>query len=254
MLLDFQVSILLNKEFTTIYNTTAYSEICGELKYQFNEKITNHEMFVELSYCFPSFKPIVDSLTLGSSDKRMKNLIKFQEDTNSDLFCENYSKFLSENKNDHRLNDIKLIKNITYENLLNECKNIGNGLNDKGFSTVIVSLYTTLNNLYNQFKANNNRTAEYNIKMLNNEEFVMFQIETYYIFSKLSICYYLIMNRDMEYAHRRALNIESILLFLKLLIIVSAISIYLYNVVRYSVEISGVEFFNRCIIHMILFQ
>ena len=184
----------------------------------------------------------------------MKNLIKFQEDTNGDLFCENYSKFLFQNKNDSKLNDIKLIKNVTYENLLSECKNIGNGLNDKGFSTVITSLYTTLNSFYDQFKANNNRTEEYNIQILNHKEFVMFQIETYYVFSKLSICYYLIMNRDMEYAHRRALNIESILLCLKLLIIVSAISVYLYNVVRYSVEISGVEFFNRCIIHMILFQ
>ncbi len=254
MLLDFQVSILLNEEFTTIYNTTEYSEICGELQYQFNEKITYHEMFVELSYCFPTFKPIVDSLILGTSDKRMKNLIKFQEDTNGDLFCENYSKFLFQNKNDSKLNDIKLIRNVTYENLLSECKNIGNGLNDKGFSTVITSLYTTLNSFYDQFKANNNRTEEYNIQILNHKEFVMFQIETYYVFSKLSICYYLIMNRDMEYAHRRALNIESILLCLKLLIIVSAISVYLYNVVRYSVEISGVEFFNRCIIHMILFQ
>ena len=254
MLLDFQVSILLNKEFTTFYNTTAYSEICSELKYQYNEKITIHEMFVELSYCFPTFKPIVDSLTLGSSDKRMKNLIKFQEDTNGDLFCENYSKFLFQNKNDYRLNDIKLIKNITYEDLFNECKKIGNGLNDKGFSTVIVSLYTTLNSLYDEFKANNNRTEEYNIQMLNNKEFVMFQIETYYLFSKLSICYYLIMNRDMEYAHIRALNIETILLCLKLFIIVCAISVYLYNVVRYTVEISGIEFFNKCIIHMILFQ
>ena len=55
--------------------------------------------------------------------------------------------------------------------------------------------------------------------MLNNKEFVMFQIETYYLFSKLSICYYLIMNRDMEYAHIRALNIETILLCLKLLFV-----------------------------------
>jgi hypothetical protein len=211
-------------------------------------------MFVELSYCFPTFKPIVDSLTLGSSDKRMKNLIKFKEDTNGKLFCENYSKFLIENKEDIILHDIKLIKNISYEELLNECKIIGSGLNNKGFPTVLIGLYTTLNSLYAQFKSNNNRSEEYNYLMLNDKELVMFQLETYYLFSKMSICYYLIMNKDMDYAHKRALKIETILLCFQLFIIVSAITLYLYNIVKYNFEVSGVDFFNKCVIHMILFN
>ena len=254
MELDFLMSILRNEEFTTIYESTPYSYICGDLENQYKEGINFHEMFLELSGCFPSFKPIVDTLILGTSDKKMANLIKFQEETEGKNFCENYAKFLFNNKNDFRLNDIKLIKNVTYESLYNECKNIGNGLNNEGFQTVIISLYTTLNTLYSNFKDNENRTEAYNIGILNDKDFIMLQLETYYLFSKMSICYYLIMNKDMEYAHEIALKLETILLCLQLIIILSAITIYFYNVIKYSAEVSSIDFFNKCILHMILFK
>ena len=70
----------------------------------------------------------------------------------------------------------------------------------------------------------------------------------------MSICYYLIMNKDMEYAHEIALKLETILLCLQLIIILSAITIYFYNVVKYSAEVSSIDFFNKCILHMILFK
>jgi hypothetical protein len=254
MLLDFLMSILRNEEFYTIYQSTPYSEICGQLKSQYEEGVTHHEMFLELSQCWPEFKPTVDTLILGVADKRMKNLINFQHYTEGSYFCENYATFLSNNKNDKRLNDIKLLEDLTYESILNECKNIGHGLNNEGFQTVLVSMYNTLNILYNEFKNKKNRTAEYNIKILNNDNFVMMQLETYYIFSKMSICYYLIMNIDMENAHISALRDETIFLFAQLFIIIIAISIYLYNIIKYGNEIISVQFFNKCILHMILFK
>ena len=254
MLLDFLMSILRNEEFYTIYESTPYSEICGQLKSQYYEGVTRHEMFLELSQCWPEFKPTVDTLILGVADKKMKNLINFQHNTEGSFFCENYASFLSKNKNDKRLNDIKLLEDLTYESILNECKNIGHGLNNEGFQTVLVSMYNTLNILYNEFKNKKNRTAEYNIKILNNDNFVMMQLETYYIFSKMSICYYLIMNIDMENAHISALRDETIFLFAQLFIIIIAISIYLYNIIKYGNEIISVQFFNKCILHMILFK
>ena len=70
----------------------------------------------------------------------------------------------------------------------------------------------------------------------------------------MSICYYLIMNIDMENAHISALRDETIFLFAQLFIIIIAISIYLYNIIKYGNEIISVQFFNKCILHMILFK
>ena len=254
MLLDFFMSILRNEEFYTIYESTPYSEICGQLKSQYYDGVTHHEMFLELSQCWPEFKPTVDTLILGVADKKMKNLIDFQHYTEGSFFCENYASFLAKNKNDKRLNDIKLLEDLTYESILNECKHIGHGLNNEGFQTVLVSMYNTLNILYNEFKHKENRTAEYNIQMLNNDNFIMMQLETYYIFSKMSVCYYLIMNIDMENAHFLALRDETIFLLTQLFIIIIAISVYLYNVIKYGTEIISVKFFNKCILHMILYK
>ena len=254
MLLDFLMSILINEEFNTIYESTPYSEICGQLKSQYYDKINRHEMFLELSQCWPEFKPTVDTLILGLADKKMKNLINFQFDTEGDFFCENYVQFLLKNQANKKLNDIKLLDDITYESILNECQHIGNGLNKNGFQTVLVSMYTTLNTLYNEFKSKDNRTEEYNIQMINKENFVMMQLETYYIFSKMSVCYYLIMNIDMEIAHKSALKFEGLFLFLHLFLIVITCFIYLYNVIKYGSDISSIIFFNKCILHMILFK
>ena len=115
-------------------------------------------------------------------------------------------------------------------------------------------MYTTLNTLYHDFKVNNNRTEDYNIEMINKENFVMMQLETYYIFSKMSICYYLIMNIDMENAHESALKYECLFLLLHLILIILTAFIYLYNVIKYGSDISSIIFFDKCIIHMILFK
>ena len=254
MLLDLFMSILRNEEFTTKYESTPYSEICGSLKYQYDEKVILHEMFVELSFCWPEFKPTVDTLILGIADKKMANLINFQFETEGKFFCENYAKFLIENKDNKKLNDIKLLEDITYESILNECNHIGHGLNNEGFQTVLLSVYNTLNTLYDQFKDNKNRSEKYNYDLLNDDNLVMMQLEAYYVFSKMNLCYYLIMNIDMENAHESALRNESLFLTLQLCLMIIIIFIYLYNVIKYSTEIGDIIFFNKCILHMILFK
>ncbi len=254
MLLDLLMSILRNEEFKTLYESTPYSEICGSLKYQYDEKVILHEMFVELSFCWPEFKPTVDTLILGLADKKMANLINFQFETEGKFFCENYAKFLMKNKDNKRLNDIKLLEDITYESILNECNHIGHGLNNEGFQTVLLSVYNTLNTLYDQFKDNKNRSEKYNYDLLNDDNLVMMQLEAYYVFSKMNLCYYLIMNIDMENAHKSALRDETFFLTFQIILIIIIIFIYLYNVIKYSTEIADVLFFNKCILHMILFK
>jgi hypothetical protein len=254
MLLDLFMSILRNEEFNTKYESTPYSEICGSLKYQYDEKVILHEMFVELSFCWPEFKPTVDTLILGIADKKMANLINFQFETEGKFFCENYAKFLIENKDNKKFNDIKLLEDITYESILNECNLIGHGLNNEGFQTVLLSVYNTLNNLYDQFKDKKNRSEKYNFELLNNDNLIMIQLEAYYVFSKMNLCYYLIMNIDMENAHESALRNESLFLTLQLCLMIIIIFIYLYNVIKYSTEIGDIIFFNKCILHMILFK
>ena len=82
----------------------------------------------------------------------------------------------------------------------------------------------------------------------------MMQLEAYYVFSKMNLCYYLIMNIDMENAHESALRNESLFLTLQLCLMIIIIFIYLYNVIKYSTEIGDIIFFNKCILHMILFK
>ena len=61
-------------------------------------------------------------------------------------FCRKCGKLVSEF---NHLDINSYLDDITYESILNECQHIGNGLNKNGFQTVLVSMYTTLNTLYN---------------------------------------------------------------------------------------------------------
>jgi hypothetical protein len=254
MFIIYELSILENTPLTYEYEANSFSLSCQALDYIYKNNITQHEVFQELSTCFPYFKPKVDELIIGTSDKRIKNLISFQRSIEDENFCKNYVNFLINNLGDSKISDLKINRYIEYEKIKRECELIGKGLNSKGYSTVINGMYTTLNSLYNEFKSNDNRTSESNYLLLNNEQVIMFQLESYYVLTKIPICYYIVMNRDIEYIHSNAINIEIILLSLQFLISLFMISVYFINSVKYRNEIYGVEFFNQSILHMILFE
>ena len=58
----------------------------------------------------------------------------------------------------------------------------------------------------------------------------------------------------MENAHISALTDETLLLLSQFVLIIITISVYVYNVIKYGTEIYSVIFFNKCILHMILFK
>ena len=184
----------------------------------------------------------------------MKNLIEFQKLIEGKNFCEKYAQFLVDNLNDKKISDLKINHYIYYEKIKNECEIIGDGLNKEGYSTVITGMYTSLNSLYGDFKNNNNRTKEYNLLLLNNPQIIMFQLECYYVLTKIPLCYYIVMNRDLEYVHKNTIKIEFILLSVQLLITCVVIIIYLVNLFKFKEEISSLDFFNKCVLRMIFFE
>ena len=254
MLIIYELSILENKPLSYEYEFTEYSFSCDALSYLYENKITYHEIFNELSICFPYFRPKVDEILLGQCDNKLINLMAYQNIIEGKNFCENFSRFIIENINDPKVRDLKIIQIMTYDIVKGQCENIGNGLNKEGFSTVITSMYSTLNSLYFDFKNNENRTEESNYKLLNRDEIIMLQLESYYVFTKVPIGYYIVMNKDLEYSHNYAIHIEILLLSLQLLISFFIIFVYILNVIKFRDEISSVEFFNKSILHMILFE
>ena len=254
MFIAFELSILENKPISYQYESTQYSFSCNALKSMYTQTINTHELFKELSICFPYFKPKVDELIYGGCDPKMKNLIEFQKLIEGKNFCEKYAQFLVDNLNDKKISDLKINHYIYYEKIKNECEIIGDGLNKEGYSTVITGMYTSLNSLYGDFKNNKNRTKEYNLLLLNNPQIIMFQLECYYVLTKIPLCYYIVMNRDLEYVHKNTIKIEFILLSVQLLITCIVIIIYLVNLFKFKEEYSSVDFFNKCVLHMIFFE
>ena len=82
----------------------------------------------------------------------------------------------------------------------------------------------------------------------------MFQLESYYVLTKIPICYYIVINRDIKFIHLNAIKIEILLLSVQFLISLIMISVYFINSVKFRNEIFDVEFFNQSILHMILFE
>ena len=254
MLIIYELSILENKPLSYEYEFTQYSLSCDALSYLYENNITEHEIFSELSTCFPYFRPKVEEILLGECDSKLKNLIEYQNIIEGKNFCENFSKFIINNINDPKVRDLKIIQIMTYDIVKGQCENIGNGFNKEGFSTAVTSMYSSLNSLYLDFKKNENRTEESNYMLLNRDEIIMFQLESYYVFTKVPLGYYIVMNKDLEYIHKFAIEMEIILLSLQFLISFFIILVYILNVIKYRDEITSVEFFNKSILHMILFE
>ena len=95
MFIIFELSILENNPLMYEYESTQYSLSCDALNYIYEQNITTHEIFNELSTCFPYFKPKVDELVFGGCEKKMKNLIEFQKLIEGKNFCKNYVEFLT---------------------------------------------------------------------------------------------------------------------------------------------------------------
>ena len=108
--------------------------------------------------------------------------------------------------------------------------------------------------MYNDFKRNKNRTGEYNLQLLNDPNLLIFQAEHFSILSRIPLCYYVLGNQDIISTYYSVIENETIFLFIEVTLMSLGIIVYIYFVILYGREISSVDFFNKSILHMILFK
>ncbi len=253
LLMNFQTTILLNKEFNFEYKGNKYSIICDEIKDNFLQNST-HEIFSETSFCFPFVKKKVDDLTQGQGPSILKRIIKFQKEIEGKKFCEFFSKTLYEIKEYKKIKDLRISKTINKEQIKEHCDLIGGDFNKEGISITLTGIFTTLNNMYNDFKRNKNRTGEYNLQLLNDPNLLIFQAEHFSILSRIPLCYYVLGNQDIISTYYSVIENETIFLIIEVTLMSLGIIVYIYFVILYGREISSVDFFNKSILHMILFK
>jgi hypothetical protein len=250
LLMNFEMTVLLNEEFKYDYRGNEYTNICDEAK--LNKE--THEIFTETSICFPNEKSIVDGIIQGKSPKMLKRIIKFQQSTEGKNFCQSFVYHLDSIKDYFSVKDLRLTKRINKEEVFTQCKIIGGELNNEGLSIAITGMYTTLNSMYNDFKSNKNRSENFNYELLNDKNILMFQIENFHVLSRLPLIYYVLANKDILSSYHSVINGETIFLVIEVLLMLLGIVVYFYFVILYGREVSSVDFFNKCILHMILFK
>ena len=253
LLMNFQTTILLNEEFIFEYEGNKYSIICDEIKDNFLQN-SSHEIFVETSNCFPSVKSKVDDLTQGKAPSILKRIIKFQKDIEGKKFCDVLSETLDEIKEYKSIKDLRISKSVNKKILKEQCDIIGGDFNKEGISIAITGIFTTLNSMYNDFKRNKNRTGEFNLQLINDPNLLMFQVEHFHILSRIPLCYYVLGNKDISSTYYSVIENETIFLIIEVTLMSLGIIVYIYFVILYGREISSVDFFNKSILHMILFE
>ena len=82
----------------------------------------------------------------------------------------------------------------------------------------------------------------------------MFQAENYFILSKIPFIYYVLCIEDIINAFNIFVHNDIIFFVIEVFLMMTGIIIYFYFVILYGREISIVDFFNKCILHMILFE
>ena len=250
LLMNFEMTVLLNEEFKYDYRGNEYSNICDEAKLN----IETHEVFTETSICFPNEKSIVDGIIQGKSPKMLKRIIKFQQSIEGKNFCQSFVDHLDSIKDYFSVKDLRLTKRINKEEVFNQCRIIGGELNNEGLSIAITGMYTTLNSMYNDFKSNKNRSENFNFELLNDKNLLMFQIENFHVLSRLPLIYYVLANKDILSSYHSVIKGETIFLVFEVLLMLLGIVVYFYFVILYGREVSSVDFFNKCTLHMILFK
>ena len=82
----------------------------------------------------------------------------------------------------------------------------------------------------------------------------MFQVEHFYILSRIPLCYYVLGNKDIISTYYSVIENETIFLIIEVALMSLGIIVYVYFVILYGREISSVDFFNKSVLHMIIFK
>ena len=246
----YDLSILYNKEIIieNIWEKTLFE--CNGLSDLFqNNEINIYKLLI---ICYQKIKSNVDKITYIGAN--MKNLKHFQNQLYSDNFCEFYSSFLYENKNNPNIPSLFYLQDLNNSSLYDECINIGGNINSKGFKTAKETIFQLMINNYNDFINDLNRTEISNYERLNNDYVLIFQNEISRIIRKISLGYIINFNIDFQ-------NIKDSIIFNELLLMISIfissffIGFFYIIYVKMTCEaVSYIDFFNDCVLNTILFQ
>ncbi len=246
------LSVLKNEEIIIEFETNEWNYMCKETsKDLFSLK--KHNLFKEISNCFPVIQKRVEAFSLKKKNRNYKNMIEFQNKVFSNNFCKVYAEFLSKNKNDSSIPRLEFLKEITYENLYDECLRIGNGLNVKGFNIAIESIYSTIVSYYNDF-LRDKRTEKSNLERTKDKFFGTCLVELPRIFRKMVVSILINFNWDINYIKKTLLFKEAAFFVVEIIFMFISSVFYITNLKRFGNERENVEFFNTCVINSILFR
>ena len=203
-------------------------------------KLIIHNIFIESQTCYSIIKNRLEKIPSGKINKHLSKLKNIHEQFYSNNFCTKYSNFIIENEKNNEIMQYLNIYNYTNESLYNECINIGNGINLKGYNIAIDTIYQTLLSYYEDF--------------LNDNSFEASLFENVKITRKLSIIYLTVFNKDFDNYREEIIFGESIVFFIQIIVMLIITIIYICNLKRFGRENEKVNFFNKCLINSILYK
>jgi hypothetical protein len=250
ILIDYEFSILYNKEliinYTNIYNSISCSEM--------NDGKIERNVFQDLTICFPSLYHSGEEIISGNLNKNLKLFRSYFLSIDDVDFCKNYANFFMKYRNEKKTPKLLYLSLETYELLYNECYYIGGGLNKKGVMTAIYSIYNHLITYYNDFVNDTNKTEENNFQRFNDNYTLSVQVEVSRVFRKIALCLYITFLWDFDDIKKNMLIKEIVLFIIQIISIILLLFVYNININKFYKDIERIEFFSDCVINTLLFK
>ena len=252
--LMWMIILLKNQQITFTYYSHGYLNNFEELDY-INEK-TEHDILYESLKKYDLFNTkVYDKLFEYKND--FKVLSSYVINLNKDNSCEYYVNFYENNKEILELlefEEINCLKLYDKNEIINECKNISNGINLKGIRTALDSLVNTINTFYNEFIQDNNKNEEHMINRVNNVNFISSEMQTDLILDKLIINYVLSWKIDYDKINKRNKKFSNLfftlILALILVILITYLLFFPFSALKQNTIIMKIE---PCLYNTIMF-
>ena len=252
--LMWMITLLKNKKIIFTYFSHGYLNNFDDLSYL--NQIIEHDILDESLNKYNLFNTKVYD-KLFEYKKDFKVLSSYVSDLNKDNSCEFYVNFYSENKEILELlefEEINCLKLYDKNEIVNECKNISNGINLKGIRTAIDSLVNTINTLYDEFIDDKNKNEEHMINRVNNVNFVSSEMQTDLILDKLIINYVLSWKIDFDKITKKNKKFSNLfftlILALILVILITYLLFFPFNALKQNTIIMKIE---PCLYNTIMF-
>ena len=250
ILIDYEFSILYNKELIINYTNIDNSISCSEM----NDGKIERNVFQDLSTCFPGLYHSGEEIISGNLNKNLKIFRKYFLSINSNDFCKNYADFFMNYRYEKKTPQLLYLSLETYEKLFNECYYAGGGLNKKGVMTAISSIFNHLITYYNDFVNDENKTEENNFQRFNDNYTLSVQIEVSRVFRKITLCLYITFLWDFDDIKKNMLIKEIVLFIIQIISIILLLFVYNININKFYKDIERIEFFSDCVINTLLFK